>query len=281
MLGKQLFASAPEGALLFGTDLAQAEHLEAPGVDLADEAAVAQLWSAHGPFDAVIHAAAFTAVDLAESQADLARRANVEACEVLARRCAREGTRLVAVSTDFVFDGALRRPYREDDAPNPLSVYGATKLEGEQAMQSAHARGTLIARTQWLYGPRGKHFPRTIVAAARERGTLKVVDDQFGSPTTTIELAPALWELSERGEAGVWHAACDGACSWYEFTRAILDELRLSEVVLSACGSDAFPRPARRPAYSVLDSHKLAQLRGRSLGPWRAALAAYLAVEPL
>jgi len=281
MLGRQLFAAAPAGATPIGTDLAQAAGLAAPGVDLADEDRVARLWSELGPFDAVIHGAAYTAVDLAESQVAAARRANVEACDVLARRCAHEGTRLVAVSTDFVFDGSGTRPYREDDAPRPLSVYGATKLEGEQAMAAAHPRGTLIARTQWLYGPQGKHFPRTIVAAAREKGRLKVVDDQRGSPTTTLALAPALWELTQRGEAGIWHAACEGECSWYEFTAAILDELKLPDVVLEACSSAAFPRPAQRPAYSVLDSSKLARLRGRSLGPWRSALRDYLALEPL
>lgn len=281
MLGRQLFASAPLGAVPIGTDLASAQGLAAPGVDLADQARVARLWSEFGPFDAVIHGAAYTAVDLAESNPALARRANVEASDVLARRCALEGTRLVAVSTDFVFDGTGTRPYREDDAPRPISVYGATKLEGELAMVAAHPRGTLIARTQWLYGPQGKHFPRTIVAAAREKGRLKVVDDQRGSPTTTLALAPALWDLCERGAAGIWHAACDGECSWHEFTAAILDELNLREVVLEACKSDAFPRPARRPAYSVLDSSKLARLRGRSLGPWRSALRDYLALEPL
>lgn len=281
MLGQQLFACAPADAITLGTDLARAPGLAAGGVDLADEARVAQLWSKLGPFDAVIHGAAYTAVDLAESNVELARRANVEACDVLARRCALEGTRLVAVSTDFVFDGASSRPYREDDPPRPLSVYGATKLEGEQAMLAAHARGTLIARTQWLYGPRGKHFPRTIVAAAREQRRLKVVDDQRGSPTTTLVLAPALWDLTAQGEAGLWHAACEGECSWYEFTAAILEELMLRDVVLEPCTSDAFPRPARRPAYSVLDCTKLTRLRGRSLGPWRAALKSYLALEPL
>ena len=185
------------------------------------------------------------------------------------------------MSTDFVFDGRATRPYCEDDEPRPLSVYGTTKLAGERAALAAHPSGTLIARTQWLYGPLGKHFPRTIVQAAREKGRLKVVSDQRGSPTTTLALAPALWELTQRGEPGIYHAACDGECSWFEFTRAILDELGLTSVVLEPCGSADFPRPAQRPAYSVLDSRKLARLRGHSLGEWRTALAAYLALEPL
>jgi len=281
MLGQQLFADAPRDALLVGTDLMAQASLAAPGVDLADEARVAELWKDHGPFDAVIHTAAYTAVDLAETNAALARRANVEASAVLARRCALEGARLVAVSTDFVFDGESARPYREDDATRPLSVYGATKLEGERAAFAEHAQGTLIARTQWLYGPRGKHFPRTIANAAREKGRLKVVDDQRGSPTTTLALSPALWDLTQRGEPGLYHAACEGECSWFEFTRAILDELELRSVVLEPCATSEFPRPAKRPAYSVLDSSKLTRLRGRSLGQWREALTAYLALEPL
>ena len=281
MLGRRLAQTAPEGTAVVGTDLIDAPGLAAPRVDLADAAAVQALFESHGPFDAVIHGAAYTAVDQAEREVELARRANATACEVLATRCAAGGARLVAVSTDFVFDGHGTRPYREDDAPHPLSVYGQTKLEGERAVLARHPRGGMIARTQWLYGPQGKHFPRTIAAAAREKGRLKVVDDQRGSPTTTIALAPALWDLAERGEPGVYHAACEGECSWFEFTRAILDRLGLGQVVLEPCTTAEFPRPARRPAYSVLDSSKLARLRGRTLGHWRDALDLYLSVEPL
>lgn len=281
MLGRQLSLDAPSDVRVSRTDLAAAGDLEAGGVDLASVDACDALWRAQGPFDAVIHAAAYTAVDLAESQADLARRANVTAVEVLARRCAREGTRLLCVSTDFVFDGESKRPYVESDATRPLSVYGATKLDGERAALGLHPSGALVVRTQWLYGPRGKHFPRTIAAAARERGQLRVVDDQRGSPTTTLALSPALWDLTRRGEPGVWHAACDGECSWHEFTRAILDLLGLDQVKLERCSSAEFPRPARRPAYSVLDSAKLTRLRGRSLGGWRDELTRYLRIEPL
>jgi dTDP-4-dehydrorhamnose reductase len=273
MLGRQLFADAPADVQVIGTDLLANSGIAAPGVDLADEAQVGELWNKHGPFEAVIHGAAYTAVDLAETNVEIARRANVGASEVLARRCARERTRLVAVSTDFVFDGALRRPYREEDPPRPLSVYGSTKLDGERALLAAHPSGCLIARTQWLYGPHGKHFPRTIVAAAREKGRLKVVDDQRGSPTTTLALTPALWELTLRGEPGIYHAACDGECSWYEFTRAILDELGLASVVLEPCSSAEFPRPARRPAYSVLGTERD---EAPVLPPWQDGVAAYL-----
>jgi dTDP-4-dehydrorhamnose reductase len=282
MLGSQLLRSAPRGLTCVGTDLAPArEDLPGGGVDLADEAALEALWQRLGPFDAVLHAAAFTAVDRAESEPELAARVNVLASAALARRCARSGARLVAVSTDFVFDGRSARAYRECDPPAPLSVYGRTKLEGEQAALAAHSGGTVVARTQWLYGPRGSHFPRTIVKLARERGELKVVDDQVGCPTSTLELAPALWDLARSSALGVFHAACEGSCSWHGFTRAILDLVGLGAVRLEPCSSAQFPRPAQRPAHSALDCGKLARLRGRTLKPWREALADYLAIEPL
>jgi dTDP-4-dehydrorhamnose reductase len=281
MLGSELLQRAPRGFEGVGTDLVEAASVRAAGVDLSDPASVERAWRDHGPFDGVIHCAAYTAVDKAEEQPDVARKVNVEASRVVAQACARRGARLVAVSTDFVFDGAGKRPYVESDATTPLSVYGKTKLEGELVTLAAHPTGAAIVRTQWLYGPRGKHFPRTIVAVAREKGRLKVVDDQVGSPTSTLELAPALWDVLASKATGVFHGACEGSCSWHGFTRAILDECKLGHVVLEPCRTADFPRPARRPAYSVLDSSKLAQLRGRRFAGWREALVHYLAVEPL
>lgn len=281
MLGSELLRRVPSGFEALGTDLAQAPEVAAAGLDLCDEGALERAWRELGPFAAVIHCAAYTAVDKAEQEPDLARRVNVDATRAVARTCARNGARLVAVSTDFVFDGRATRPYREDDAALPLSVYGRTKLDGERAAFEALPQGAAIVRTQWLYGPRGKHFPRTIVGYARERGRLKVVDDQVGSPTSTLELAPALWDVLASGRAGLFHAACEGSCSWHGFTRAILDGCGLSQVVLEPCATSDFKRPAARPAYSVLDSSKLAALRGRPLAPWRRALEDYLAVEPL
>jgi dTDP-4-dehydrorhamnose reductase len=281
MLGSELLLGVPAGHEGVGTDLLSGPSVAAAGVDLSDAAAVERAWIEHGPFVGVIHCAAYTAVDKAEEQPDLARKVNVDASRVVAQACARHGAQLVAVSTDFVFDGTKSTPYVESDAAAPLSVYGVTKLDGERATLAAHPAGSAIVRTQWLYGPRGKHFPRTIVGFAREKGRLKVVADQFGAPTTTLELAPALWDVLLARATGIYHAACPGSCSWHGFTRAILDECGLQQVVLEACDTSAFPRPARRPAYSVLDSSKLAALRGRPMAPWREALKNYLAVEPL
>jgi dTDP-4-dehydrorhamnose reductase len=281
MLGTELLATVPAGTEAVGTDLADRPGVRAPGVDLADASAVDGLWREHGPFDAVIHCAAYTAVDLAESNAALAQRVNVDASSVVASAAREHGAHLVAISTDFVFDGASPRPYVEEDRTNPLSVYGSTKLDGERATLEMHPRGTAIVRTQWLYGPRGSHFPRTIVGHARKSGRLKVVHDQVGSPTSTLELAPAVWSIAQRGATGTFHAACEGECSWYEFTLAILASAGLAEVPVEPCGTSEFPRPARRPAYSVLDSGRLAAIRGERLAHWRTALARYLAAEPL
>ena len=283
MLGSQLLLTAPGSVAAIGSDLVAAQpgspEVLGAGCDLADEASVERLWRELGPFDAVLHPAAYTAVDKAEQEPELARRVNVEACAVLARRAARAGAALVVVSTDFVFDGRAERPYREDDPTAPLGVYGATKLAGEQAARAAHP-GACIVRTQWLYGPRGRHFPGTMLALFAERSELKVVEDQVGSPTSTLELAPALWDVLARGASGVYHAACEGACSWYDLAVATLELAGPPGVSIRPCATAEFPRPAPRPAYSVLDCSRLAALRGRRLAPWRAALADYLSLTP-
>lgn len=278
MLGSELCLSAPGGIAAIGTDLREGGDLPAAGFDLADPVRVAELFRAHGPFDGVIHAAAWTAVDLAEEREADAARANVDASRELARACAVKDIPLVVVSTDFVFDGSAKRPYRVDDPTNPLSAYGRTKLAGEIAAREAHPRGARIVRTQWLYGPRGKHFPGTILALAKDRTELKVVHDQIGSPTSTLELAPALWDVLQRGEAGVYHAACDGQASWFDFAVATLELAGVRHVKVVPCTTSEFPRPAARPRYSVLDCSRLTALRGAPLRDWRGALQRFLAL---
>jgi dTDP-4-dehydrorhamnose reductase len=281
MLGSQLLLDVPDGWEVVGTDLAEANAEGGPlfaasGVDLADEAAVAKLFEEHGPFVGVIHGAAYTAVDPAEENEALALKVNGTAAGVVAAACAGAKIPCVMVGTDFVFDGTKRTPYAENAEPSPLSAYGRTKLAGEVASVEAHPEGTRIVRTQWLYGPRGANFPRTILRLARERGELSVVDDQLGSPTSTLELSPALWDVLQSGEAGIYHAACDGHCSWFGFASAAVSLAGVPNVKLEPCGTDAFPRPAPRPAYSVLSCDRLTALRGRTLAPWREALATYL-----
>lgn len=279
MLGSQLLRCVPPGIRPIGSDLRESPGVDAAGVDLAEPDALARLFAEHGPFGGVIHTAAFTAVDLAEEREPDAQRVNATVCGVLGDAAARASIPLVVVSTDFVFDGRARRPYREDDAPNPLSAYGRTKLAGERAAQSAHPQGTRIVRTQWLYGPRGKHFPGTILGLARDRSELKVVHDQVGSPTSTLELAPALWDVLSRGRAGVYHAACEGAATWYDLAVATLEFAGVRHVKVTPCTTAEFPRPAIRPAYSVLDCRALTALRGHALAPWRDALHTFLATS--
>ncbi len=279
MLGSQLCQVAPAGTTVVGSDLREGSGVAAAGFDLADPARVVELFRAHGPFDGVIHAAAFTAVDLAEEREADAERANVDATRELARATAQAGIPPVVVSTDFVFDGNSPRPYREGDATNPLSAYGRTKLQGELAAREVHPKGTRIVRTQWLYGPRGKHFPGTILGLARDRTELRVVHDQVGTPTSTLELAPALWDVLARGDAGVYHAACDGQASWFDFAVATLELSGVRHVRVDPCTTSEFPRPAVRPRYSVLDCSRLTALRGAPLAPWRDALATFLDVR--
>lgn len=279
MLGSELLLRAPRGTTALGTDMRPDAALAFGGVDLADGPSLDALFERAGDVTGVIHAAAFTAVDLAEEKEADAKRANEDACRVLAERCAARSIPLVVVSTDFVFDGAGNRPYRENDAVRPLSAYGRTKLGGERAAIAAHPKGTRIVRTQWLYGPRGKHFPGTILKLASERPELKVVHDQVGSPTSTLELAPALWDVLARGDAGIYHAACEGSASWFDFASATLELSGVRNVTIKPCTTAEFPRPAVRPRYSVLDCSRLAALRCTRLAPWRKALQTFLESE--
>lgn len=276
MLGSQVMLAVPDGIEAVGTDLLEAPGVEAVGTDLADAGQVAELFATRGPFTGVIHTAAYTAVDRAESDEAKALEVNGDVCGVLAAECARAGVPLVAVGTDFVFDGEKRQPYRVEDPTRPISAYGRTKLAGERAALEAHPEGARIVRTQWLYGPRGKHFPATMQNLAKERDQLRVVSDQFGSPTSTLELAPALWDVLARGEAGVYHASCEGSCSWFDLAVATLEYAGIEGVNVEPCGTEEYPTPAKRPAYSVLDCSRLTALRGKPLADWRDALKTYL-----
>jgi dTDP-4-dehydrorhamnose reductase len=281
MLGSQLLLCAPRGVEAVGTDLVPAPAgnpgVREPGVDLGARAQLDGLLTRLAPLAGVIHCAAYTAVDKAEEDEPRALHVNAEVPALLAEACARRGLALVHVSTDFVFDGAKRTPYAPEDPPRPLSAYGRTKLAGEERVRAAH-RSAAIVRTQWLYGPRGKHFPGTILALAAQKPELKVVNDQLGSPTSTLELAPALWDVLAARASGLFHAACAGQASWFDFAAATL-EFAGKKTPVQPCSTAEFPRPAHRPAYSVLDCARLTALRGRPLAPWRDALRAFLTAE--
>ncbi len=219
---------------------------------------------------AVLNCAAYTAVDKAEEEAEAADLVNRAGAANVARAAARAKAKAVYISTDFVFDGTKTSPYLEDDSPGPLSVYGQTKLAGEEAVREA-APDHLILRTAWLFGPHGPNFVKTIIRAGRERDELNVVDDQTGSPTCALDLAAALVPILEKDLRGTFHLVNRGQATWYGLAEKAL-ELSKTRVRLNRIKSDALDRPAPRPAYSVLSTEKLAA-RGVVTRPWEGALA--------
>jgi dTDP-4-dehydrorhamnose reductase len=264
LLGRAVIAAAPEASEAAPTTRADG--------DLADATVVERLLEGAA---AVLHLAGFSDVDAAEERREGVTRDNVTATARVAAECARRALPLVVMSTDYVFDGRLGRPYVEADAPAPLSAYGRSKLEAESAAMRTHPRGTRIVRTAWLYGPGGRHFPGRILELAGEKAEIRVVADQVGCPTSTLALAPALWDVL-RAPPGIYHAACEGSCSRYELALATLEIAGVRGVRVVPCTTAEMPRPARRPAYSALDSSKLAAIRGKRLPHWRDALVRYL-----
>ena len=238
--------------------------------DITDPAIVDRIVTAKP--HAVIHAAAYTDVDRAEAHPETAFLVNAVGSRQVAQGAAKAGARVIAVSTDYVYDGTKRGAWVESDPVAPLGVYGASKLEGEREVLKADP-AAVILRTAWLYGE-GKNFVRTMLRLASEQDELRVVDDQVGSPTSAVDLAGAIAALLEIKCAGVYHAVNAGSCSWYGFAQEILGQAGLDRRIVPIRSTD-LARPARRPANSVLDCSKLAAL-GVRLRPWREALAEYL-----
>lgn len=242
--------------------------------DIGEEPAVARAFRDLRP-EFVLHLAAYTDVDGCESNPAMAERVNSQGARNVARACAETGAGLLYVSTDYVFDGRGTRPYREDDAPNPLSAYGLTKLRGERQVQALVARH-IIVRTSWLYGLRGKNFVSTILRAARVRGDLRVVSDQRGSPTYTRHLAAKLAALLSAQVYGVFHVTGAGNCSWFEFAQAIVQSGGYPQVRVHPISTLEVGRLATRPAFSVLENHRLAERKLDALPHWTKGLAQYL-----
>ena len=224
---------------------------------------------------AIINASGFTNVDGCETSQDEAMLLNGGAVKNLAEACNATGTMLVHFSTDYVFDGDSSRPYREEDVPHPLSVYGLSKLRGEQAVMKILSR-YIIIRTSWLYGKAGKNFVDTILRLSKQQKTLKVVTDQRGSPTYTRDLAQATTALLKKKAVGLFHITNSGSCTWYEFAKEIIQQAAGGQIEVLPIDSTAFGRPARRPAYSVLDTEKFNRVTGMHMRPWQEALHEYL-----
>jgi dTDP-4-dehydrorhamnose reductase len=222
--------------------------------------------------DVVVNCAAYTKVDDAETDEDTAYAVNVTGARNVAAACASSGARLVHVSTDYVFAGDDDKPYAEDAPVAPRTAYGRTKAAGEQAVLSAGAHAHVV-RTAWLYGQGGANFVRTVARLTRERDTLTIVDDQHGSPTWTLHLARALVALAvSDASPGVWHCTNDGDATWYVFARAVLAELGLDPARVQPTTTEAFPRPAPRPAWSVLSNDKWRAAGLPEMPHWRDAL---------
>ncbi|HEX4052903.1 MAG TPA: dTDP-4-dehydrorhamnose reductase [Tepidisphaeraceae bacterium] len=243
-------------------------------LDIADPSALKKVFAAHNP-TLVLNCAAHTKVDLCEQERKKADDINGYAVGNIASLCRSAGAGLVHVSTDFVFDGSLRRPYLVTDPVNPLSAYGKSKLLGEQELQKNAPRRWLIVRAAWVYGLHGANFPRAMVQAAQAGKPLTVVNDQFGSPTYTVDLAAAILDLLDSGASGFWHVTNSGQTTWYDFAKAALEVFNLrAEIssISSANWAQKRPTSAVRPGYSVLDLEALHRQIGRSMRPWRDAL---------
>jgi dTDP-4-dehydrorhamnose reductase len=226
----------------------------------------------------ILNCAAHTKVDLCEEQEELATQINGAAAGVLAAAAKDVGAKFVHYSTDFVFDGNSRQPFKEDHPTAPLSAYGRSKLAGEAAIAREGGDDWLIIRTAWLYGPAGPCFPQTMINVARAGRPLKVVDDQIGSPTFTHDLADATLNLIDAGARGMYHIANAGQTSWHDFTAAILEEFAIQTELsrtTSAEWKKQRPKSAIRPAFSVLDTTKYTRTTGKQMRDWREALTAY------
>jgi dTDP-4-dehydrorhamnose reductase len=267
-LGRALMARAPDSASVLG--------LTHERLDIADAAAVHSALREFQP-DVLVNAAGFTRVDDAEREPDAARRANAAGPAVLAAGCRSQGTWLMQISTDYVFDGAQARPYVPASPANPLSIYGKTKLLGEQAVTSALPARSTVVRTSWLYAPDGRNFLTTILRLMRAHPLLTVVSDQVGAPTSVTGLAGVLWAFAERPAPGCYHWCDSGVASWYDFAVAIAEEalslgILESSPTIVPIPSAEYPTAARRPRYSLLDKRDTERLLGVSALHWRNAL---------
>jgi dTDP-4-dehydrorhamnose reductase len=275
-----LRALAPFGELVAATrEGALADGAACLAADLADAASLAQALD-RVRADLIINAAAYTAVDRAEDESELADRINHRAVGEIGAWAAAHGARVVHYSTDYVFDGSATRPYREDDATAPLGVYGRSKLAGEEALRASGA-AHLILRTAWVYAARGNNFLRTMLRLAGDRDELRVVADQFGAPTPAHWIADAtvavVSSTAARPAQGVFHLVAGGRCSWHDFASSIVGGARqrgliarVPQVVPIATAD--YPTRARRPAWSVLDCAKLENAFGLQLADWRVGL---------
>ncbi len=269
-LGWELQRTAPSNLTVVATDV--------DAIDITSRQHIDAWMVKHEPA-VIINAAAYTAVDKAEDQAESATAVNRDGVAQLAQGAQGNGTRLIHVSTDFIFDGKQHRPYQPDDRPNPLGVYGASKWAGEQAVREVLGDTALIIRTAWVYSAHGHNFVKTILRLARERDELGIVADQVGTPTWANGLAKAIWRFVERPElTGTYHWTDAGVASWYDFAVAIQEEAQALGLIdrtipIRPLQTHEYPTPAKRPAYGVLEKSATWHALGIEYPvQWRAAL---------
>lgn len=257
---------ALRGIEAFGVDVEE--------MDITDRTACETVISQEKP-DAVIHCAAYTAVDAAEDNLELCRKINAEGTRNIARVCKAMDIKMMYISTDYVFNGGGERPWEPDDHREPLNVYGLTKYEGEIAVEQ-NVQKYFIVRIAWVFGVNGKNFIKTMLRLGKEKGAVSVVDDQIGSPTYTYDLARLLVDMIQTDKYGRYHATNEGLCSWYEFACEIFRQAGMDEVKVTPVDSDGFPAKAKRPSNSRMSKEKLTENGFERLPSWQNALERYL-----
>lgn len=258
---------------LFRTDAIASEEDKVEVLDITDLEAVNNMFTKVKP-DIVINCAAMTAVDLCESKQEMAYQINAVGPKNLAKASEMVGAKLVHVSTDYVFEGNAKEPYIESDTTNPATVYGKTKLQGEEFVQNNCSRA-FVVRTAWLYGE-GKNFVRTMLRLAENKGNrIRVVNDQYGSPTSALELARVIVHLIQTESYGIYHATCEGITNWYEFAVTIFKEAGV-EADVEPVTTEEYNCPTPRPIYSVLDNKALRDRHGYIMKDWKDAFYEYM-----
>lgn len=253
--------------------------IEAVGVDIqemdiTDAASVEKVIGEAAP-DAVVHCAAYTAVDAAEDNVEICRKVNADGTQNIANVCKKLDCKMVYISTDYVFDGEGTRPWEPEDERHPLNVYGQTKYEGELAVEELVEKFFTV-RIAWVFGVAGKNFINTMLRLGAERGAVSVVDDQVGSPTYTYDLARLLVDMIQTDRYGRYHATNEGLCSWYEFAKEIFRQVGMDEVQVTPVGSSEFPAKATRPSNSRMSKEKLTENGFERLPAWQDALGRFL-----
>lgn len=254
--------------------------IDFPDIDVTKKESVRSVVDTEKP-TIIINCAAFTAVDDCETKKDIAFKVNGDGCGILAQESQRVKAKLIHISTDYVFDGTKKTPYVESDTPSPATEYGKSKLDGEQQV-AKYTENYQIYRIAWLYGLYGNNFVKTIRnAALKKQGTgdgLKVVNDQFGSPTWTVDVCNQIFATMNLDLCGIFHCTSEGSCTWYDFAKAIVDAYGINTPV-NACTTVEYPRPAPRPKFSVLENERLKKAGVNIMPHWKDAFKNYVAFE--